>query len=122
MESGIQFELSLMRYNGLRIHASAVEVDGKAYLFSANSGTGKSTHTRLWREVFGDRAVMVNDDKPFLRMTEGAVMVYGSPWNGKHGLGCNLSVPLKAVCILERGEENRIEKISAKQAFVKPLC
>lgn len=107
----------LFAHDTLLFHGSVVAVDGEGYLFTAKSGTGKSTHTRLWREVFGDRAVMVNDDKPFLRMTEGAVMVYGSPWNGKHGLGCNLSVPLKAVCILERGEENRIEKISAKQAL-----
>lgn len=107
----------LFAYDTLLFHGSVVAVDGQAYLFTAQSGTGKSTHTRLWREVLGDRAVMVNDDKPFLRMTEQGVLACGSPWNGKHGLGSNLCVPLKAVCILERGEENRIQPIHAKQAL-----
>ena len=108
---------SLFAYDTLLFHGSVVAVDGEGYLFTAKSGTGKSTHTRLWREVFGERAVMINDDKPFLQMTENGVLACGSPWNGKHGLGNNLCVPLKAVCILERGEENRIRQISAKQAL-----
>ena len=95
----------------LVFHGSVVAVDGEAYLFTAKSGTGKSTHTRLWRELFGERAVMVNDDKPFLRMTEEGVIAYGSPWNGKHGLGSNIAVPLKAICILERAEVNHIQQI-----------
>ena len=101
----------------LRFHGSVVAVDGEGYLFTAKSGTGKSTHTRLWREVLGDRAVMVNDDKPFLCFSESGVLVCGSPWNGKHRLGANLTVPLKAVCILERGEENRIRSIAPKEAL-----
>ena len=107
----------LFAYDTLLFHGSVVAVDGEGYLFTAKSGTGKSTHTRLWREVLGERAVMVNDDKPFLRLTEQGVLACGSPWNGKHGLGNNLCVPLKAVCILERGEENRIRPVSAKQAL-----
>ena len=101
----------------LLFHGSVVAVDGQAYLFTAKSGTGKSTHTRLWREVFGDRAVMVNDDKPFLEITGTGVTVHGSPWNGKHRLGQNISVPLKAICILERGQENRIVEITPRQAL-----
>lgn len=101
----------------LVFHGSVVAVDGAGYLFTAKSGTGKSTHTRLWRQVFGSRAVMVNDDKPFLRMTNGSVLAYGSPWNGKHGLGSNICVPLKAICILQRGEENHIVEIPAKDAL-----
>ena len=106
----------LFAYDTLLFHGSVVAVDGVGYLFTAKSGTGKSTHTRLWREVFGDRAVMVNDDKPFLRITKDGVLACGSPWNGKHGLGANITVPLKAICILERGEENRICQIPAKEA------
>ena len=68
--------------NVLLFHGSVVAVDGQAYLFTAKSGTGKSTHTSLWRQVFGNRAVMVNDDKPFLGIQEDSVVVYGSPWNG----------------------------------------
>ena len=92
-------------------------MDGVAYLFTAKSGTGKSTHTRLWREMFGDRAVMVNDDKPFLKFTEEGVIACGSPWNGKHGLGNNIMVPLKAICVLERGESNVITRIDPKDAL-----
>lgn len=106
----------LFAYNIMVFHGSVIAVDGEAYLFTAKSGTGKSTHTRLWRELFGDRAVMVNDDKPFLRVTDEGVMAYGSPWNGKHGLGNNICVPLKAICILERGEQNAIRSIPANEA------
>ena len=107
----------LFAHDILLFHGSVVAVDGAAYLFTAKSGTGKSTHTRFWRETFGDRAVMVNDDKPFLEITDNGVTVFGSPWNGKHGLGTNISVPLKAICILERGKENSIEKIPSKDAL-----
>ena len=97
----------------LLLHSSAVAVDGKGYLFMARSGTGKSTHTRLWRELFGARAVMVNDDKPFVAVTDGGVTIHGSPWSGKHGLDCNLAAPLAGICLLERGGEDRICPISA---------
>ena len=101
----------------LMTHGSTVAVDGKAYLFTAKCGTGKSTHTRLWRQVFGDRAKMVNDDKPFLKLTEEGVLACGSPWSGKHGLDNNITVPLQGICILERGKENRIERIPAEEAL-----
>lgn len=107
----------LFDYDTLLFHGSVVAVDREGYLFTAKSGTGKSTHTRLWREHFGDRAVMVNDDKPFLKLEDDRVTAYGSPWNGKHRLGCNMSVPLKAICILERGSENEITSITAKEAL-----
>lgn len=108
---------ALFGYDVLLFHGSVVAVDGQGYLFTAKSGTGKSTHTRLWRQLLGDRAVMVNDDKPFLHCTEAGVTVYGTPWNGKHGLSTNMAVPLRAVCILERGTENRIRRIDAKEAL-----
>ncbi len=98
----------LVNRNTLMLHGSAVSVDGQAYLFAAPCGTGKSTHTRLWRELFRDRAVMVNDDKPFLEVTPEGVLAYGSPWSGKHGLASNICVPLKGICFLHRGKENVI--------------
>lgn len=98
-------------------HGSAIALDGEGYLFTAKSGTGKSTHTALWRRLFGERAVMINDDKPLIRIQNGAAKVYGTPWNGKHRLGRNISVPLKAVCILTRAQENRIESIDKRTAL-----
>ena len=100
----------------LLFHGSVIAVDGVAYLFTAKSGTGKSTHTRLWRELLGERAVMVNDDKPFISVSEDGIVVHGSPWNGKHKLGNNISAPLRAICILERGEINEIKRIPPSAA------
>lgn len=105
----------------LLIHGSTVAVDGRAYLFAAKSGTGKSTHTRLWREVFGDRARMINDDKPFLSLEHGKIMLCGAPWSGKHGLHSNICVPLQGICILERGAQNRIWPITAEDAMPRLL-
>lgn len=111
------FAEQLFRRDTLMVHGSTVALDGKAYLFTAKCGTGKSTHTRLWREVFGPRAQMVNDDKPFLRITPEGVFACGSPWSGKHGLDTNVSLPLQGICILERGKENRIRQIPPAQAM-----
>ncbi|MBR5900624.1 MAG: hypothetical protein IKZ38_04445 [Clostridia bacterium] len=101
--------------NGLIFHSSAIAVEGKAYLFAAPSGTGKSTHTALWRELFGVKAVMINDDKPLIRLEDGEFYVYGTPWNGKHGLDTDCRVKIQAICHLQRGEDNEIEPIDAKE-------
>ena len=103
--------------NILLVHGSAIAVDGQGYLFAARSGTGKSTHTRLWREAFGDRAVTVNDDKPFVELRDGGVTVCGSPWSGKHGLDTNTAVPLRGICLLERGRENVIRPLAPADAL-----
>ena len=111
----------LVGRNTLMLHGSTVAVDGSAYLFTAPCGTGKSTHTRLWRELLGERAVMVNDDKPFLQITSDRVLAYGSPWSGKHGLATNVCVPLKGICLLHRGSENVICR-AEKKALMDILC
>ena len=107
----------LLKRDTLLFHGSVIAVDGEGYLFTAKSGTGKSTHTALWRREFGDRAEMINDDKPLLKIAEKEILACGTPWNGKHRLGCNRIVPLKAICILERDEENHIERISGREAL-----
>ena len=112
---------SLLQRNVLMVHGSTVALDGQAYMFTAACGTGKSTHTRLWREVFGDRATMVNDDKPFLELTSDGVIAHGSPWTGKHGLGSNISVPLKGICILHRGPENVIRPLKPEDVMAMLL-
>lgn len=107
----------MLDYRTILFHGSCVAVDGVGYLFTAKSGTGKSTHTRLWREYFGDRAVMINDDKPLIRISDEGATIYGTPWMGKHGLGMNASVPLSAVCVLERDSENRIVRVEKKSIY-----
>ncbi|MBO5520048.1 MAG: hypothetical protein J5973_00045 [Eubacterium sp.] len=101
----------------LLFHGSALCMDGEAVIFTAPSGTGKSTQARIWREVFGSRVQMINDDKPLLRPENGKVMVYGSPWNGKHQLSNNIAAPLKAVLLVTRSESNYLEPLSGADAF-----
>ncbi len=103
--------------NVLLMHGSALCMDGEAYIFTAKSGTGKSTHARLWREVFGDRVWMINDDKPMLRIGETGIRVYGTPWDGKHHLSRNASAKLKAIVNLTRDESNHIAHMSRADAF-----
>ena len=111
----------LVSRDTLMFHGSTIAVDDRAYLFTAPCGTGKSTHTRLWRGLLGDRAVMVNDDKPFLQITESGVLAYGSPWSGKHGLASNVCVPLGGICSLRRGRENTIRRAEAED-ILPLLC
>ena len=108
---------ALLEQNILLFHASAVAVDGAAYLFTAVSGTGKSTHAALWRKLLGARAVMVNDDKPLLHVAADHVEVYGTPWSGKHALHTNIHVPVRAICLLHRAAENTIEPITPYAAL-----
>lgn len=116
MESGIQFYKHLLRFDGMLLHASAVAMDGKAYLFSGPSGMGKSTHTRLWQQLFGSAAQVFNDDKPALRLVDGCWYAYGTPWCGKDGINQNCKVPLGGICFLKRGRENTIRALAAAEA------
>ena len=108
----------LPEYDGLVFHGSAVAVGERAYLFSAKSGTGKTTHTRLWLQNIKDSYV-VNGDKPILRIMDGKPFVCGTPWMGKEGYGCNRNVPLSAICILHRGAENHIEKTDFAKVYLR---
>lgn len=116
-------------YDTVLFHGSAVAVDGAAYLFTAKSGTGKSTHVRLWREMLGGRAVMVNDDKPLIRIADGRAVVYGTPWSGKHRLNTNISVPVRAICVLHQAKDNSICPVARRdiyplllQQMYRPMC
>ncbi|MEE0969934.1 MAG: hypothetical protein U0M06_11240 [Clostridia bacterium] len=95
------------------MHAAVIEYEGSAYAFAAKSGTGKTTHISLWQKAFGDKVRIVNGDKPLVRRVfrNGACefIVYGTPWCGKERQNENISVPLRAICILCRSEENSIE-------------
>ena len=116
MMSGAQFYRQLLKFDGMLLHASAVAVDGRAYLFSGPSGMGKSTHTRLWQELLGEDAKVFNDDKPALRCLDGVWYAYGTPWCGKDGINLDLKVPLAGICFLKRGEQNAIRTLNSKEA------
>lgn len=98
-------------------HCSALEFRQKAYLFSAPSGTGKSTHTRLWREHFGSDVRMINDDKPLLHIGADTVTVFGTPFAGKEGLQTNASAPVGGIVMLHQSSRNEIRKLSAEEAY-----
>lgn len=104
-------------YDVLLMHGSALSMNGIGYLFTASSGTGKSTHAALWRQVFGERVRMLNDDKPLLRIRDDGVTVFGSPWDGKHRLSQNASAPLRAIARIERATENRVLPMTRSEAF-----
>ena len=116
MDSGAIFYAHLLRYNGMMLHSSAIELEGRAYLFSGDSGAGKSTHTGLWQQVFGSAAQIFNDDKPALRLVEGVWYAYGTPWSGKYDISVNARVPVAGIAVVERGEENRIDPFGGIQA------
>lgn len=103
-----QLALEILAHQVFLMHAAIVEVDGEGYGFLAPSGTGKTTQLRLWLEHFGDRARVINGDKPLIRMVrEGETprfVAYGTPWCGKEGLNTNASVPLKGLFLVERAE------------------
>ena len=103
-------------YGAFLMHAAVVEVDGEAYVFTAPSGTGKSTHVRLWLQHFGPRARVLNGDKPLLRFEGDTLYACGTPWQGKENLGCNEMRPVRGVCFLEQAAENRIRRLSASEA------
>ena len=94
------------------MHAAVIEYEGKAYAFTAKSGTGKTTHISLWEKVYGDKVTIVNGDKPLIRRREKdgktEFIAYGTPWSGKEGKNTNTGAPLAGICILERSPENYI--------------
>lgn len=108
LSTGSSFYTQLLNYNGMVLHSSCVVVDDRAYLFTANCGTGKSTHTKLWLKTFGDRAYILNDDKPALREIDGVWYACGTPWSGKHDISRNICVPVAGIALLERGSKNEI--------------
>ncbi len=104
-------------HNAMFLHASLIDVGGVGVAFTALSGTGKSTHTLLWQKLLQDKMQIINGDKPIIRFIDDIPYGYGTPWNGKEGLGTNKKVPLKHICFIERSEKNSCEKITAEKAL-----
>lgn len=102
----------MIRFNGFLMHAAVVAVDGEAYAFCAKSGTGKTTHMKLWLEKFGERARVVNGDKPILRYIDDTLYAFGTPWCGSERMGADIKAPLKAICFIERSATNSIARMA----------
>lgn len=118
--TGAAFNSGIIYFGGFMLHSSAVMMDKKAYLFSADSGTGKSTHTELWLKVFGEeRAKILNDDKPIIRIAKTGVFACGTPWSGKNDVSSSENVPLAGICFLERSEKNWIKRVQGKDVIGK---
>ena len=105
----------LPQFDRFVFHGAAIEYDGKAYLFTAPSGTGKTTHINLWKKHLGDDVGIINGDKPIVYMGDDAV-VYGTPWAGKEGYQKNTNAKIKAICILKQAKQNNISKLSESEA------
>ena len=101
------------------IHSAVIEHDNCAYSFLAPSGVGKSTHCRQWLQAFGDKAKVLNGDKPFYSFKGNEFFVFGSPWRGKESWGYNGEARVKGLCFLERGETNEIRKATEQEVITK---
>ena len=106
-------------FDAFLMHGAVIEYEGKGYIFAARSGTGKSTHISLWKKRFGDGVHVINGDKPILRFRESVLRAYGTPWCGKEGWETNASVPVVAICFLERGRKNKIQPLDPKDALMR---
>lgn len=115
---GHLFQEILLNHSGIAVHASTIVHNGEAVTFTAPSGTGKSTHTGLWKKYYPD-TVVINDDCPAIRLIDGKFIAYGTPWSGKTDINENLSAPLKAMVFIERGSENSITEITPAEAFIR---
>ncbi len=107
----------LPKYNAFVMHCAAIDYKGKAYCFSAKSGTGKTTHIKLWHKVFGDDVIPINGDKPIFRLIGDSIYVYGTPWSGKEDYNTNIKSPLNGLCFLQRAEKNSITSLPIYQAL-----
>jgi len=118
----IIFRNRILFKNGIVLHASALSWEGKGLAFTAPSGTGKSTQAKLWAKHMG--ALVLNDDRPVLKLENGKTYVYGTPWSGTKRLYHNGSAPLTAIILLEQAAENHIFNLTAATAVSKimPRC
>lgn len=124
MLMGIVFRNNLLYKDGIVMHASSIAWDGKGILFTAPSGTGKSTHVRLWEKYFGESVRVVNDDTPAIRFIDDIPMLCGTPWSGSSDKFENITVPIKAMVVLNQAPDNSIRKLDTFDALqgIMPRC
>ncbi len=112
-----KLSLELPRFDAFMLHAATFELDGRGIAFFAKSGTGKSTHMLLWKELFGEKLQIINGDKPIVRLKDGVPFAFGTPWCGKEGLSQNRSVVLSDLCFIKRSNENTTRRLEKSEAL-----
>ena len=119
----VAYGVVALQYKLIAVHSSVIMCNGKAVMFLGESGTGKSTHTRLWRETIKD-AILLNDDSPILQVIDDKVYVYGSPWSGKTPCFCNEKAELIGIVRLSQAPHNEIKPLRVIEAFAAlyPSC
>lgn len=105
----------LPQFNRFVFHGAAIEYNGGAYIFTAPSGTGKTTHINLWKENLGDKVNIINGDKPIIKVDDIST-VYGTPWAGKENLQRNSKAPIKCICVIAQAKQNKIYRLSKSEA------
>ncbi len=111
---------ALPQFDKLLFHGCAFLWRDKAWIFAAPSGTGKTTQYVLWKMQYPEEITMINGDKPILEFRTDSIMLHPSPWRGKENMGVQRSAPLGGIIYLRQDEENRVERLSAKEA-VQPI-
>lgn len=113
----ILFAMASACFKTVLFHAAAVSLDGKGYMFLGKSGTGKSTHARLWLNNIPGTELM-NDDNPAVRiMSDGTTVVYGTPWSGKTPCYRNVSAPVGGIALLSQAPYNKIVRLKGIGAY-----
>ena len=105
-------------YNAFIMHGATITYQDKGLMFTAQSGTGKSTHIKLWKKHFGKDVDIVTGDKPIVRVFNDGIKVYGTPYSGKECWHKNRSANLDSICIVQRGTTNKICKITSEEAIL----
>ena len=111
---------ALPKFDAFVMHGAAISYNGSGYIFTAPSQTGKTTHLRLWQKYVKGTEI-INGDKPILKYSDNSFTVYGTPWSGKEKLNNNIKAPLKAICLLKRGRENKIYRVEPQKNFAALL-
>ena len=114
----------LYEYDAMLMHGVALDVKGEGIIFTARSGTGKSTHAVLWKKLFKDDCICVNGDKPIIRFIDGVPCAYGTPYAGKEGWQTNTHTPVKNLAFINRSETNHVEKAEKSKLLQRliPSC
>lgn len=118
---GELFRYFILKHNGVVLHSSCIKYKNSGIAFSAPSGTGKSTHTGLWKKCFPEDVTVLNDDSPAIRLDGFVPGLYGTPWSGKTDINANEGASLEAIVILEQFPENKIAKLSKDEALFRIL-